>query len=861
MNEKNDLIPPAVHKKQIEMYRKIQPAYKTYALAMKRVLENAKGCSIPEAIIQTREKSLSSFAEKCARKYDKYKDAINQLTDLCGARVIVQTMDQVSAVKLFIESNFEILEKDDKGSSLGEKTFGYRDMHYIVRIPEPTSLGFTKIELNTIGNKRAEIQVRTWVQHAWADTLHDRMYKTPLKYSTETHRKEALLAALMEEGDRAFNQLASEIDGMMANYASYAKKSDVEREIDIQKRILDNEPNEANKPAVALQLAKLYSGCGNYSGIIDELKKIIKKAGALRTAALVELGYAMCKKNRRKPDSKAYKDGQNYLKEVIKYFESNEIPAIPNPQKDKSLHARAVTRLAWSYEIYPECAHDARENYQKALILEPGNPYYIADVLGFEIVCAGSRNFIPSMSSMLSAAINNCNEHIQNGTELPYAFFTSGRLKLLLHDKAKLQDAFNDYACGIRYVISGENCVPVDVLDTELEWINRVVGIDERAGYFLWIHQLIELAQIVAGTCTFDKSRSLSTRNNNLEKPVVIIAGGAASLTSDFARKIRPILLDALTPLSGTVISGGTRSGVPGVVGSVAETLKTSKLRNFKLLGYAPYLLPNDAPYDKRYDEIIEVGDEGFTPEQIIANWTDIIASGIAPSDVNLIGFGGGLISGIEYCTALALGAKTAVVEDPDASYCDASCQMLKDIRWKGVPGLLAAPLDSATVRALLVPAELGYDKNNPELIEMARAFHERYIRHSSANLAENMKPWDELNETYVNANIAQAKYATTILKACDFKIRQQKSRNKPEIFKGFTTSEINRMAEMEHGRWNIDRLTNNWRPGKTRDDDKKIHPSIVPWKKLPNSIRKYDIDAVKEYPAILAKAGLEIYR
>jgi ppGpp synthetase/RelA/SpoT-type nucleotidyltranferase len=113
----------------------------------------------------------------------------------------------------FIEASFTILEADEKGLNLGEDKFGYRDMHYIVRLPvkpevkeyapdetKADALGFKPEEIETIGDKRAEIQVRTWVQHAWADTLHDRMYKTRLKYLAEFKRTGALLTAIMEDG-------------------------------------------------------------------------------------------------------------------------------------------------------------------------------------------------------------------------------------------------------------------------------------------------------------------------------------------------------------------------------------------------------------------------------------------------------------------------------------------------------------------------------------------------------------------------------------------------------------------------------------------------------------------------------------
>ena len=122
------------HKRQIEAYQKEYPTYKLYADALKRVLEHGCAGAIPEALVQARPKGVASFAEKCVRKYDKYRDAVNQMTDLCGGRVILPTLEHVQAVKLFIERNFVVVERDDKSGKLGEGEFGYRDMHYLLRL-------------------------------------------------------------------------------------------------------------------------------------------------------------------------------------------------------------------------------------------------------------------------------------------------------------------------------------------------------------------------------------------------------------------------------------------------------------------------------------------------------------------------------------------------------------------------------------------------------------------------------------------------------------------------------------------------------------------------------------------------------
>jgi len=92
----------------------------------------------PLAIVQARAKDIASFAEKCQRKRSKYKDPVNQFTDLCGGRIIVHTAEQVKAVSAFIKEHFEIDQENsiDVSQRLKPTEFGYRSVHYIVSFKE-----------------------------------------------------------------------------------------------------------------------------------------------------------------------------------------------------------------------------------------------------------------------------------------------------------------------------------------------------------------------------------------------------------------------------------------------------------------------------------------------------------------------------------------------------------------------------------------------------------------------------------------------------------------------------------------------------------------------------------------------------
>jgi hypothetical protein len=61
-------------------------------------------------------------------------------------------------------------------------------------------------------------------------------------------------------------------------------------------------------------------------------------------------------------------------------------------------------------------------------------------------------------------------------------------------------------------------------------------------------------------------------------------------------------------------------------------------------------------------------------------------------------------------------------------------------------------------------------------------------------------------------------------------------------------------LAENTHDVWALQRMSEGWRYGPRRDDNKKEHPTLLPYKELPESEKEYDRKtALQTLKAIMA--------
>ena len=166
--------------------------------------------------VSGRTKSVPSFAEKAARTKagtPVYTDPATQITDLLGVRVITYVRDDVDAVADVLAE--QVLVHDDRDWGLqtaNEGRFGYASRHLMIGL-DPSREDHP--DFAHLRGHRAQVQVRTVLQHAWAEFEHDIRYKgtVPAEHVGEFDRRFTLAAGLLELADREFSEIRERLRG------------------------------------------------------------------------------------------------------------------------------------------------------------------------------------------------------------------------------------------------------------------------------------------------------------------------------------------------------------------------------------------------------------------------------------------------------------------------------------------------------------------------------------------------------------------------------------------------------------------------------------------------------------------------
>ena len=172
-----------------------------YVALVTEILDEA---GINYLTVDGRAKSVDSFAAKAGRTANGlpvYPDPLRDITDQIGIRVITYVRSDVAAVADVLGSQLTVLDDRDLGQeTASEGRFGYASRH---------------LQVTRNGGPNAQVQVRTVLQHAWAEFEHDIRYKgtVPEEHARDFDRRFTLAAGLLELADQEFTTIRDRLRG------------------------------------------------------------------------------------------------------------------------------------------------------------------------------------------------------------------------------------------------------------------------------------------------------------------------------------------------------------------------------------------------------------------------------------------------------------------------------------------------------------------------------------------------------------------------------------------------------------------------------------------------------------------------
>jgi len=129
-----------------------------------------------------------------------------------------------------------------------------------------------------------------------------------------------------------------------------------------------------------------------------------------------------------------------------------------------------------------------------------------------------------------------------------------------------------------------------------------------------------------------------------------------------------------------------------------------------------------------------------------------------------------------------------------------------------------------------------------------------------------SMKSRQDLYPDLKDSNSQQAEHIRFKLRAinCDTTPGQELSGARPigdTRLDCIGDEDAEKLARMEHHRWFAERSLLGWTRGPTKDVNNRVHPDLRPWEELTETVRQYDVEAVKLIPQLLALDHQVIYR
>lgn len=216
----------------MEEYVQEKEKYEHLSASVLQIMEGLmKKEGIRYASVGYRIKETESLSEKIGRKEDKYK-CLSDITDIGGVRIITYYADDVDRVAKLVEREFEVDRENsiDKRKALEPNVFGYLSLHYVISLDKRRA---ALPEYGSLEGLKIEVQIRSILQHSWAEMEHDMGYKSKIEVPKEIVRDFSRLAGLLEIADKEFQEIRQKISQYESKISKKLQKDGQEEEVSL----------------------------------------------------------------------------------------------------------------------------------------------------------------------------------------------------------------------------------------------------------------------------------------------------------------------------------------------------------------------------------------------------------------------------------------------------------------------------------------------------------------------------------------------------------------------------------------------------------------------------------------------------
>jgi hypothetical protein len=149
----------------------------------------------------------------------------------------------------------------------------------------------------------------------------------------------------------------------------------------------------------------------------------------------------------------------------------------------------------------------------------------------------------------------------------------------------------------------------------------------------------------------------------------------------------------------------------------------------------------------------------------------------------------------------------------------------------------------------ILVGASTSFSDFAPHKEDPGGArLHRTYLR-QAAGKAGALRDWQSLPETYVHASGAASDHAS--IKKFDILRAEATGMDRASLTEA--------LAQCEHRRWCVERLLDGWSPAEARNNERRLHDSLVAWSRLSRADQERNLSTLDAaFERELARLGAE---